>query len=301
MGGFGYALGDFLRRQGERAQGVVGSVRQAGFDAGARMGAGPSLFNDLRAGLQGAPAYGQDVELAAAPLQAPSVLARESLIPSSDLPIERAINRPSADNLAGLRAGQFQARPGFNSGIGGAGATANQLAVDTNARALLENKYALEDEANEAAEARRGDPMVNAIQGQAKNLAYEGLLPYGSTSRIGASFGSGWGDLSGSEVGSEVVGERAIGGPTVGEAKSQQQAEVNSLFRNAPQLRELEMRAGVMQQLQKLRAMADAAIAAGKDPAATEQEYSRQEKMLLLNLTAAAGKDLGLFEYGSGS
>lgn len=290
-----YALGDFIRRQQQAASAAAPQNVGPDLDQIGRLR--PSLFNNFRAGMMGAPAYGQDVELAIQPSPSVAPPPAQSLMPDP-LPIERAINRPSPVNMESLQAGAFQGRPGFNSSVGGAAPTASQLAQDTNARALIEAKYAIEDEATGAEAARRGNPMADQIAGLGAERQYESLLPYGSTSRIGASFGSGWGDLSGSEVGSDVVGEQPIGAPTIGEAKAQQQGEIQSLIRNAPQMRELEMRYQAVQQLQKLRAMAEAAVAAGKDPKAVEENYQRQERLILQGLTAISGKDLGFFGAG---
>jgi hypothetical protein len=284
VGNIGKGLTYPFRAAGGAISGAVGSAIGSGAQA-------LSPYGSLRAQWEATQMAQNVPEVAGAP---PS--PQESLIPVTEpLAIERAISRPAPDDLSGLRGNQFQGRPSFNSGIGGAGATEAQLAQDTRARGLIEAKYAMESDATDAEAARRGNPLADQIAGLTAERQFESLKPYGSTSKIGASFGSGWGDLSGSEVGSDVVGEEPIGGPTVGEAKAQQQAEVQSLFKNAPQMRELEMRANLAKKLETLRRVATEYKEAGQDPLKVDTWFADQERALLQSLTAVANKDLGFF------
>jgi hypothetical protein len=287
VGNIGNGLAYPFRAAGRAISGAVGSALGSGAQA-------LSPYGSLRAQWEATQASQNVPEVDGLP---PS--PRESLIPATEpLAIERAISRPAPDDLSGLRGNQFQGRPSFNSGIGGAGATASQLEQDTRARGLLEAKYAMESDATDAEAARRGNPLADQIAGLTAERQFESLKPYGSTSKIGASFGSGWGDLSGSEVGSDVVGEEPIGGPTVGEAKAQQQAEVQSLFKNAPQMRELQMRANAMEKLRRLPQIRESLVARGVPPEQIDAQMAQEERRIMLELTAASGKDLGLFEMG---
>lgn len=97
-----YSLGEWLRKQQGAAQKFAQSIPSAptaGFEAASDFMRPdrPSLFNDLRAGYQGAPAYGQDVQIGgnAGPVEAdgtPSLLKRpDSLLSDQALELEKAL------------------------------------------------------------------------------------------------------------------------------------------------------------------------------------------------------------------
>src|SRR6185503_9295660 len=91
--------------------------------------------------------------------------------------------------------------------------TAGQMQQDMQARQLIEdrNKQAMAE--IDQAEEDRGDPMDRALAAEKKDRAFEDIQPVGETSRIQATFGQGWDKgLEGTDVGSDVVGEREMGG-----------------------------------------------------------------------------------------
>jgi hypothetical protein len=78
----------------------------------------------------------------------------------------------------------------------------------------LQNQISGEDLAAEQMAEQR-TPTARSARARSIQLAADRLLPYGSRSQIRASFAGG--PLEGAEIGSEAVGDRPIGGPTIGE------------------------------------------------------------------------------------
>lgn len=140
------------------------------------------------------------------------------------------------------------------------------------------------------------------IRGLALDNALVDMLPAGSRGRIGANYGAGWGPgLSGSEVGSEAVGEKELGGMTMGEEKAidrviaGQQGKMASA-QNEHAARQAQTR--IIGDLRLKRGMLQAKLADGKiDGATAEREFRNELQLADRELQALGGGKDFLSQY----
>jgi hypothetical protein len=120
-------------------------------------------------------------------------------------------------------------------GVGGGPRSLAQMEQDVYARGLMNAEQDQILHGIDEAERRRGDPMRDQIAARSKDLAYERLMPEGSTSRIHA-IDRGV-DRYGPEEAGLGPGERRIGGLTVGEGteieKARERALLSESYRNS--------------------------------------------------------------------
>jgi hypothetical protein len=129
-----------------------------------------------------------------------------------------AVRPMGAGPTPALEAGQFRGSDVPDWGID---VSAAQLEQDTKARGMLERANEARLASIRQSEELRGDPMEKQVDARRATMAYEGLMPFGSVGSIRANYG-GNGPLAGAEIGSEAIGERQPGIPTIAQVLEQQ-------------------------------------------------------------------------------
>lgn len=132
------------------------------------------------------------------------------------------------------------------------------------------------------------------IRGLALDNALVDMLPAGSKGRIGANYGAGWGPgLSGSEVGSEAVGETPLGAPTIGDEREMDRIIAGQQGKLAASALEHESRAHqekVVNRLRKAQGDIQARYASGEyTPERAKHEWKAERDRAILELQAFAG------------
>lgn len=174
--------------------------------------------------------------------------AADPQVPEIEQAIQaRSVSLPQGPTEA-LRQGAFQAGPAW-TGVGGGARTAGQLEQDIKARGLLGAENALAQQSIQDSEAFLGDPMERAIAARGRTLAYERSLPFGSRSRVGASF-------SGMELGGDYGDGQELGAPTTGEALNFDRAIALRQAEDPKASLEIERSIGRRREMQKLAQLA---------------------------------------------
>lgn len=140
------------------------------------------------------------------------------------------------------------------------------------------------------------------IRGQALDNALVDMLPAGSTSRVGATFGRGWGPgLSGAEVGSSGAGQRPLDNRTIGEEKAIDRVIAGQAGKTASVVNERQARQAQLQIIDDLRhkkGMIQAKLAAGAiDAASAEREFDYEKQLADRELQALGGGKDFLSQY----
>lgn len=193
-----------------------------------------------------------------------------------------------------IRAGAFR---GSDMPDWGVDVSAAQLERDADARDLLARAHAGRMRQVEMGDDARGDAMQKSIEGRQRTLAYESMMPAGSLSSIRATYGAG--PLQGAEIGSDAVGDREPGLPTIAQFVEAQQRQA-AQFKPQDRL-ELERQIALDKELQglgtllvNLKAQLENDVNAGKltKEMATAQYQRAQQEFAAMRIQALQGGSL---------